>query len=340
MKLKKASLYRILEQGKVKCGLCERACLIFPGKRGHCQTRLNRDGTLYSLVYGRLAAIESRPIEIKPFFHYYPGSSALTFASLSCNFHCPWCQNFHLSSQKPDEQGVTFLTPQKLVEKALAARDEGVCGSFTEPTLLYEFDLELFKLAREVSLYCCFVSNGYMSQRALEELVKAGLSGLKVDIKGDSKAYQRLGLKSDVPWRNIKLALEAGVHVEVVALLVTNFSDSSASVSKVVENHLKFASSETPLHFTRYFPAYRYQEPSTSMKRLEQAYDLAKKAGIEFVYIGNVPGHPVLNTFCPNCHQTLIKRTNWQLLEANLTEDNTCPGCGRRIPIKGSVKRN
>lgn len=282
----------------------------------------------------------SRPIEIKPFFHYYPGSPALTFASLSCNFNCPWCQNFLLSSLRPDGKGTTFLTSQKLVEKALEARDSGVCGSFTEPTLLYEFDLELFKLAREAKLYCCFVSNGYMSQRALEKLVKASLSGLKVDIKGDLKAYEKLGLKSDVPWRNIKLALGWGIHVEVVALLVTNFSDSKASVSQVVENHLESAGPETPLHFTRYFPAYRYREPLTSIEKLEQAYKLARRAGVEFIYIGNVPGHPALNTYCLNCHQTLIKRSNWRLLEVNLTKDNACPACERKIPLRGSVKRS
>jgi pyruvate formate lyase activating enzyme len=234
----------------------------------------------------------------------------------------------------------TYVTPQEVVEKALEAQDDGVCGSFTEPTLLYEFDLELFKLAREANLYCCFVSNGYMSQKALEKLIEAGLSGLKVDVKGGSKAYEELGLKSEIPWRNIKLALEARVHVEVVALLVTNFSDSSASISEVVENHLNSAGPKVPLHFTRYFPAYRYQESSTSVERLELAYELAKKAGVEFVYIGNVPGHPALNTYCPNCYRPLIKRSNWQLLKVDLTKDGACPGCGRKIPLRGSVKKS
>jgi pyruvate formate lyase activating enzyme len=158
-----ALLYEKLKRNKVRCGLCERRCLISPGMKGFCKTRMNVEGKLYTLVYGDLSASESRPIEIKPFFHYWPGSTALTFSTWSCNFDCVWCQNHHLSKTEPNPIRSSFCSPEKIVEAALQREDNGLCVSFQEPTVLMDWVLPVFRMAREKSLYCCYVSNGYMT---------------------------------------------------------------------------------------------------------------------------------------------------------------------------------
>ncbi|MFZ8855073.1 MAG: radical SAM protein, partial [Thermofilaceae archaeon] len=182
--MREALLYERLRGGLLRCNLCERRCLISDGGRGFCGVRVNRGGTLYTLTYGNLSAVESRPIEIKPFFHFWPGSTALTFSSWSCNFRCPWCQNWYLSRTLPNAARGLDIPPSELVELAVRQGDEGICVSFNEPTLLFEYSVEAFGEARRRGLYTTYVSNGYMALEALKALREAGLDGLKVDVKG------------------------------------------------------------------------------------------------------------------------------------------------------------
>lgn len=319
--------------GDVKCKLCERGCVIKEGERGICATRKNIGGKLLSLNYGNISAIESRPIEIKPFYHYYPGSTSLTFSTWSCNFFCPWCQNFHLSRRLPREEDPK-VAPEFIVEKALDAGDEGVCVSFQEPTLLTEFAIDVFKIAKKHNLYACYVSNGYMSVEVLEALAEAGMTGLKVDIKGGEEVYKKFCGNIDVwkIWRNVRKALDLGIHVEIVNLVVTDVNEDD--VEWVVENHLKYAGVDVPLHFTRYFPAYKFSKPPTKIEVLENAVKLARRGGINYVYIGNVPGHRHENTFCPNCNELIIRRYHYTVLEYSI-RDKRCPNCKKEIPIFG-----
>ena len=169
-----AVLYTHLRGDKVRCDLCHRRCVIPEGDRGVCGTRQNEGGTLYTLVYGNLSALESRPIEIKPFFHYWPGSTALTFSTWSCNFDCVWCQNHNLSKTAPQPAKSSSYSPEKIMEMAVRGGDDGLCSSFQEPTVLTEWNLQTFRLASERELYCCYVSNGYMTDEALHMLARAG----------------------------------------------------------------------------------------------------------------------------------------------------------------------
>ncbi len=336
--MREALLYERLRGGLVRCNLCERRCLIGDGGRGFCGVRVNRDGTLYTLTYGNLSAVESRPIEIKPFFHFWPGSTALTFSSWGCNFRCPWCQNWHLSRTLPDEARGLSIPPGELVELAVRQGDEGICVSFNEPTLLFEYSVEAFEEARRRGLYSTYVSNGYMTLEALKALREAGLDGLKVDVKGGEAEYKRFNnARADVVWRNAREAKAMGVHVEVVYLVVTGATDSEDLIRETVERHLKELGPEVPIHFTRYYPAYRYHKPPTPVEKLERAYELAKREGVLFPYIGNVPGHPYENTYCPNCGELLLKRYGPVLVESRLREGGRCPRCGAEIPIRGSV---
>lgn len=325
---------------KIICNVCNRRCRIPEGGWGYCGTRFNYKGKLYVTTYGDLSAIESRPIEVKPFFHYWPGSSSLTFSTWSCNFDCPWCQNHHLSKSRPDPRTALYVDPKSLLEIAIKNGDQGLCVSFNEPTMLFEYCLDVFPMARKRGLYCCFVSNGFMTSEALDMLVKAGLDGLKVDIKGDEEVYERyVGVKGEsLVWSNVEKALKMSLHVEVVFLIVNGVNDSESCILHVIENHLKYAGPEVPIHFTRYFPAYKFRNPPTPIEVIDRAYQTAKKLGVLYPYVGNVPGHPGYHTYCSTCGKTVIKRFQWGVYEVKLTEDKKCMYCRNPIPITGSVQ--
>lgn len=334
--VKLTPLQESLSKNKARCLVCERRCIIEEGKRGFCKTKINIEGKIYTIVYGNISALESRPIEIKPFFHFWPGSTALTFSTWSCNFICPWCQNWNLSKVEPDIQNVNYISPEKVVEIALKNCDDGICVSFNEPLMLFEYALDVFKIAREKKLYNTFVSNGYMTLEALRMLKEAGLDGLKIDVKGSREEYKKFNFANvDVVWRNAREAKKLGIHVEIVYLVVTGATDSENTIEETIKTHVKELGQETPIHFTRYFPAYIYNKPSTPVEKLEWAYKKAKEYGVLFPYIGNVPGHAYENTYCPNCGELLIKRYGSLILRYKVTENGKCSKCGMKIAIAG-----
>ncbi len=328
--LKEALLYEKLRNEKVRCKLCERNCIIEKNRVGYCRTRKNIDGKLYTLVYGNLSAIESRPIEIKPFYHYYPGTTSLTFSTWSCNFPCLWCQNWHISKKDPQN---TYFSPEEVVSRAIKFHDSGLCASFQEPTLLFEFCLDVFKLGKKNGLYSCYVSNGYMSIEALKMLRDAGMTGINIDVKGDKDVYKNvLNADVDIVWRNAEKAVELGMHVEIVCLLVTGINDNENFIEWVVDTHLKKLGPEIPIHFNRYYPAYKYTKEPTSLSILEKAYKTAKKEGINYVYIGNVNITKYESTYCPRCGELLIKRRGYRVVSYKI-KNGKCFKCGREIYI-------
>jgi pyruvate formate lyase activating enzyme len=331
----KLALLQIKEKGRrVRCFLCERRCIVKEGKTGLCKTRKNIDGELYSLVYGNISSLEVRPIEIKPFFHFFPGSKALTFSTWSCNFSCPWCQNWHLSKKVLDFSRAYFIKPEAMVKIAKDEKVAGLCISFQEPTMLFEYALDVFRLAKANGLYNTFVSNGYMTLEALRLLKEAGMDAINIDIKGDKEVYKDYlgGAKEEIIWRNAKAAKEMGLHVEMVHLVVSGLNDDLDKLKRLIKKHLKNLGPQTPLHFTRYFPAYKYYRLPTAISFLEEAYRLAKKDGILYPYLGNIAGHHGENTYCPKCNSLLIKRDGWQVVENHLM-GNMCPFCEEPISI-------
>lgn len=336
--MREASLYQPHNRA-VECLLCERRCRIPPGRRGFCRARVNRDGRMYTLAYGDISALESRPVEIKPFFHFFPGSSALTFSTWGCNLTCPWCQNWHLSRGEADPHRVNYVSPENLTERALKNGDKGVCASFQEPTLMFEYLIDVFKLARKKGLYSCAVSNGYMTEVALEKLGEAGMDAIKIDIKGDAEVYRRYlgGLDAGVVWRSAEKARDLGIHVEMVNLVVTEVNDSREQIRGLVEEHLKRLGPWTPLHFTRYFPAYKFKAPPTSVAVLEKAYNVAREMGVRYPYVGNLPGHRYENTYCHGCGDLLIERKGYELKRCRVTPEKRCPRCGAEIPLVGEL---
>jgi len=208
------NLYEI-KDSKIRCSVCERRCLIEEGKKGMCKNYANIEGKLIHIGYGKLSAVESRPIEIKPLFHYYPNSTALTFSGFGCNFYCPWCQNHHLSFSEPREE-IPTIPPEYLVDLALKHGDEGLCASFNEPTTLFSYLLDAFSLGKEKGLYGTMVTNGYFTLKALEKLVESGVSGFSIDIKGCPEMKRALGtIDHKKVFRNARKALDLNAMLKL-----------------------------------------------------------------------------------------------------------------------------
>lgn len=334
--IKNAQLYEKLDDW-VKCGLCERRCLIPPNNAGFCQTRLNIEGNLFTLVYGNISSISANPIEKKPFYHFWPGSVALTCGSWSCNFECPWCQNWHISKTPPNSKSANYLDPIDFIRETMERHCQGTSISFNEPSLMFEYSLDVFRLARSRGLYTTFVTNGYMTEKALHMLHEAGLDAINIDVKGDAEVVRKYcGGDVEMVWRNIREAKKLGIHLEVVNLVIPGVNDREEQLRWLAKRHCHEAGEDTPLHFTAYYPAYRFQAPPTPVSTLERAHDIAIGEGIEFVYIGNVPGHKYENTYCPSCGELLLRRYGLELLKSQL-KGNRCPKCGREIPIVGKI---
>jgi pyruvate formate lyase activating enzyme len=317
--------------GRVRCRTCERRCVLRPGETGWCGTRRNQDGTLVTLIYGIVSSLSANPIEKKPLYHFYPGTVALTSGSWSCNFACPWCQNWEISKRPPD--GGQFYSPEAFVAEAIRYGCQGTSISFNEPTLSLEWALDVFRLARQAGLYNTFVTNGYMTDEALEFLVEAGLDGMNVDVKGDADAVRRY-CRADVEvvWRNLRRARERGVWVEVTTLVIPGVNDERGVLAGIAARIAGELGPDTPWHLTRYYPAYRFAAPPTPVETLERAHQEALNAGLRYVYIGNVPGHPAENTYCPSCGEAVIRRWGLWRVQNDLREGG-CPACG--TPIAG-----
>ncbi|PIU67648.1 MAG: AmmeMemoRadiSam system radical SAM enzyme [Armatimonadetes bacterium CG07_land_8_20_14_0_80_40_9] len=327
--IREALLYEKLGESNVRCLCCERKCLIKEGQLGFCRTRKNSKGILKTLIFGNISSLSCNPIEKKPFFHFYPGSLALTAGSFSCNFTCPWCQNWDISKSEVKEGD--YLSPQHFVSLAKSYNCQGTSISFNEPTLLLEWILEVFKLAKERALYNTLVTNGYMSEKALSLLIESGLDALNVDIKGSKKVVRKYCQADlDLIWRNCEEAKKRGVHLELTTLVIPSVNDDKRSIEEITSKILSTLGKDIPYHLTRYYPHYQFKEKPTPIKTLEKAYSIAREKGLEYTYIGNVPGHKYENTYCPSCGQLLIKRYIFDLKQINLDEGR-CPNCGKKI---------
>ncbi|MFN3346704.1 MAG: AmmeMemoRadiSam system radical SAM enzyme [Candidatus Bipolaricaulaceae bacterium] len=318
---------------------CERRCLLAPGQVGFCRTRENRGGRIHTLVYGLLSSISLNPMEKKPFYHLYPGQLALTCGTWSCNFTCPWCQNWEISKRPPDPHaGTGYFSPEDFLDLANKLNAQGVSLSFNEPTLLLEWAVELFPLAHQAGLHTNYVTNGYMTEEALELLVGAGLDGVNIDIKGSAQAVRRFcQADQEKVWRNARLFREKGVHVEVTTLVIPGVNDTEEDLLRIAERILAELGPWTPWHVTRYFPAFAFRAPSTPVSALERAQKIGFKVGLQYVYVGNVPGHPGQNTYCPGCKALLVEREGVSLVRRWL-QGPRCPRCGEFIPIRENPK--
>jgi pyruvate formate lyase activating enzyme len=302
------------------------------GERGWCRTRENRDGTLYALSYGAVSSVSANPIEKKPFYHFHPGTTALTVGSWSCNAACPWCQNHEISRSAPS--GGRFIAPGELVDLARARGCEGTSISFNEPTLSLEWSLELFPAAHEAGLYNTFVTNGTMTEPALERLIEADLDAMSVDLKGRADAVRRYcGHDVETVWRNCRRARAAGLWLEMVTLVIPGVNDDPEGLGHMATRIVDELGAGTPWHLNRYHPAYRFTAPATPPGTLHRAREIALEAGLHYVYLGNLHDGDVGHTDCPGCGARLLTRGPLRLETCTVTCEGECPECA--YPIEG-----
>ena len=341
--LRVALLYE-REDDRVRCTTCERSCKIAVGKLGFCKTRKNIDGKLYTLEYGDISSTSANPIEKKPFFHFFPGSRALTVGSYGCNFTCPWCQNWEISKAAPSPERCNYVSPERFVRLIKETGCQGTSISFNEPTLMLEYALDVFPRARAAGYYNTYVTNGYMSADALRLLVEHGLDAMNVDIKGCEDAVKRYcGADVEKVWRNIRTAKRLGVHVELTTLIIPAVNDDEDCLRGIAKRIREEVGVDTPWHVTQYYPAYQSRSTGlfdgrTPIALLERAWVIGKTEGLQYVYLGNVPGHPFEHTYCPRCGKLLIERYGFGVIRYQVTAEQRCPICGAKIAITGTAR--
>ncbi len=324
------------EEGAVRCLTCAHRCLLRENKMGVCNTRVNVDGHVKTLVYGNVSSINNNPVEKKPFFHFAPGTMALTVGSWGCNASCLFCQNFDISKQRPTPELTRYVSPERFIKMAQNEGSKGVSISFSEAaTLMLEWNLEVFKLAKKRGLYNTIVTNGYMTTEALDLMVDAGLDAANVDIKGcEPQVREICGIALQPVFDNIMHMIERGVHVELTTLIVPKLSDDMQCIESLARWIVDSTGSKTPWHLNKYYPAYKYNEPETSLSLLKQARDLAKSMGLQFVYIGNVGIKGLEDTICPKCGTLCYERLRLSSKNIATNSNGTCGKCGYDLDIR------
>jgi len=332
---REAMLYEKIEDNQVRCYLCAHHCRIKQDKRGICGVRENRSGVLYSLVYGKLIAENVDPVEKKPLFHVYPGSKSFSIATVGCNFHCIFCQN-HEISQIPRENGRIMgrdATPADVVERALDTGSRTISYTYTEPTIYFEFAYEIAMIATAKGLKNVFVTNGFMTQEALET-ISPYLHAANVDLKSFSDDFykKRCGARLQPVLDSLKKMKSLGIWVEITTLLIPTLNDGDDELRQIAE-FIYSLGAETPWHISRFHPQYQLTEiPLTPAAAIHKAVEIGKASGLKYIYSGNIPGDEGEDTRCSSCGEHLIDRYGFYIERLNLKGTN-CPRCN--TPLDG-----
>ncbi|MEM5785914.1 MAG: AmmeMemoRadiSam system radical SAM enzyme [Syntrophobacteraceae bacterium] len=331
--MKEAMFYESLENDRVHCYLCAQHCRIEAGMKGKCGVRENREGKLFSLVYGKLIARNIDPIEKKPLFHYYPGTTSFSVATAGCNFECQFCQNSDIS-QTPRRRGVIFghETPvAELAEEAAARGCASISYTYTEPTIFMEYALDIASAAKELGLSNVFVSNGYMTRESLDA-ISPFLGAANVDLKAFSDDFyrDRCGARLKPVLATIEAMKQKGIWLEITTLLVPGLNDGDDELREIA-GYLAGLGSEIPWHISRFYPTYLLTDRApTPVERLRRAREIGLEAGLRYVYTGNVPGDSGENTYCHSCGKLLIKRVGYSVKKQNL-QNGACSACSTKL---------
>ncbi len=318
----------------VSCLLCAQSCAIRPGQRGRCRARMNVGGELRSLVYGRPISVHLDPIEKKPFYHFLPGSNAYSFGTAGCPLSCKFCQNWQLSQANPEDFDITPVSPATIVGRARARNASVVAFTYNEATVFTEYLLDIAASARATKLRSVLVSCGFMNERPLADMC-AALDAVKIDLKGFSDDFYRKvsGAALAPVLRSIRQIHKAGVHLEIVNLVVPTLNDSDTALRALIEWVHGEVGPDVPLHFTRFHPDYQLLNlPPTPIDTLERARAMGLDRGLHYVYVGNVPNHPGGHTSCPSCRRIVIRRQDFFVTEMNV-RNGRCGFCGS--PVAG-----
>ncbi len=345
-----AVLYRKLDNKMVRCGVCRHACVIASGKTGVCGVRQNIDGKLYLLVYGRASAVNIDPVEKKPLFHFLPGTEIFSLGTVGCNFGCDFCQNWDLSQatkglaarlvkeNKLDDIDVEIgklgydLPPEKIVEACVEKGIPSIAYTYNEPSIFFEYFYDTSRLAHEKGIKNVLVTNGYESKEALK-LAKPYINAMNIDLKSFSDDFYVKVCKARLQpvLDTIKLASELGIWVEITTLVIPGKNDSDWELRKIAE-FVASVDVNMPWHVTAFHPDYKMLDVSkTSHKKLFNAYEIGKKAGLKYVYAGNIADDAHESTYCPNCNAVLVIRSGFFVRVESL-KDGKCRKCGEKIP--------
>ncbi|MGA3280264.1 MAG: AmmeMemoRadiSam system radical SAM enzyme [Smithella sp.] len=314
------------------CLLCANGCAITNGQRGKCRTRMNVNGELKSLVYGRPISIHIDPIEKKPLYNYLPGSAAFSFATAGCPLRCKFCQNWEISQASPEDNKVPFTPPGRIVNAAHNSKSPVIAFTYNEPTVFVEYLTDIARDAKKQGIRSVLISCGFMNEAPLAEMCTV-LDAIKIDLKGYSEDFYRsvCGAQLRPVLRSIKQVAKSRVHLEIVNLVVPTLNDSDKMLHELIEWILGEIGPDVPVHFTRFHPDYQLRNlPPTPVAILESAYNMAMSKGMHYPYVGNVPDHPGNHTYCPNCKKAVIKRQGFFITEMNL-DGGRCKFCKHKI---------
>ena len=323
------------KEGKtVGCQLCPHFCIIRPGKVGICGVRSNVGGTLYSLIYGKVSSINPDPIEKKPLYHFLPGTRAMSFGTVGCNFKCSFCQNAGISQADAKSSHLMEICPEETVEMAKRSGCASIAWTYNEPTIWYEFTYDSSKLAHKEGIRNTYVTNGFINPEPLRK-ISPYLDAMNIDVKAFSEDfYQRFPrgkLRSVLD--TCKLARDLDIHIELTTLIIPGLNDGAKEIAKYLEWVLRELGPDVPLHFSAFHPDYKMTDRErTPASTLVRIHDLAKKKGIHYVFLGNVQSDKGTHTYCPECGKLVIKRS-YMGLRKNRLKNGKCPKCGKEIPI-------
>ena len=327
-----AKYYTKKNKNLVQCNLCPRNCIIKNNEAGNCGVRKNIDGKLYSLVYGRAVSVAVDPIEKKPLFHFLPGSKILSWGTVGCNLHCRQCQNWTTSQARPGEYPDTELMPKDLIKAAIENNCESIAATYNEPTIFYEYMLDTFKLAKKNKINTAAVTNGFINEKPLKELLPY-LDTVNVDLKSfNDNFYKKITTASLEPILNtLKIISKSKTWLEITNLIIPTLNDELKEIKKMSEWIKDNLNDNIPLHFSAFYPCYKLDNlQPTPENTLIKAYNTAKKAGLKYVYMGNVQTKDGETTFCPKCKKVLIERKGF-LVNSNNIVDNKCKFCDEKI---------
>ena len=318
--------YEKLSNNKIRCQLCPQFCVIHDGQTGICYGKQNIDGNLYAINYGKTISFNMDPIEKKPLYHFYPGKNILSIGPNGCNLRCKFCQNYHISQQR---SYTNEITAEYLVNACEQYDSIGIAYTYTEPLIWYEFIMDSAKLLHKHNRKVVLVTNGMINEEPLRELLPY-VDAMNIDLKSIKHEFYRKYCSGKLePVKNTIRISNEQTHIEITNLIITNLNDTIEEIQELVD-FIADIDTGIPLHFSRYYPAYKIDEPPTSEKILKKAYDIAKEQ-LDYVYIGNIYISGTDDTRCPKCDNLLIKRAGFSIQFVGLTEDGKCEKCGEKI---------
>ena len=332
--MKEAMLYSPLEDGKVQCILCNHRCIISSSKRGLCGVRENREGKLYTLVYGRAISLNVDPIEKKPIFHLFPGSTSFSIATVGCNFRCLQCQNHEISQMSRGEDGRiegSEVSPSKIVSLTKQYRCQSISYTYTEPTIYFEYAFEIARQAHQGGIKNIFVTNGYMTEEALKT-IQPYLDAANVDLKSFREEFYKevCGAKLKPVLENLKQMRQMGIWVEITTLIIPTLNDSDQEFEEIAQFIVSLGR-EVPWHISAFYPTYKMLNlPRTPVSALHRARKIGINAGLRYVYCGNIPGEEGEDTFCPQCGRRVIERVGFRVAKNDVV-NGACRHCHEKI---------